>query len=102
MKENKTGLQSNLTKIDKYPLDAAAYNDIGELPEEFFTEGQLYRDGHKVERRGRGRQKKPTKKQLTIRLNNGVVDFFKGHGKGWQTEINDILQNYVNKQQASS
>ena len=48
-------------------------------------------------RRGRPPKKNP-KKQLTIRLNCEIVDYFKGRGKGWQTEINDVLQKYVNSQ----
>jgi len=35
------------------------------------------------------------KRSTTIRLNAEVLDFFKAHGKGWQTKINDILQQYV-------
>ncbi|MBF0231390.1 MAG: BrnA antitoxin family protein [Desulfamplus sp.] len=34
-------------------------------------------------------------KRLTIRLNGEIVDFFKSHGKDWQSEINDVLQKYV-------
>lgn len=45
-------------------------------------------------RRGRPPKAAP-KKSTTIRLNAEVVDFFKSQGKGWQTEINDILQEYV-------
>ncbi len=95
MKENNNGLKSNLQKIDNHKISPAEYNEIPELPEEFFTKGQLYLNGKQVERRVRGRQKKPTKKQLTIRLNNEVIDFFKDQGNGWQTRINDILQRYV-------
>ncbi len=36
------------------------------------------------------------KKSTTIRLDNEVLDFFKAQGKGWQTKINKILQDYVN------
>jgi len=36
------------------------------------------------------------KKSTTIRLNAEVLDFFKAQGKGWQTKINNILQDYVN------
>lgn len=36
-----------------------------------------------------------TKKSTTIRLNDDVLDFFKAQGKGWQTRINQILQDYV-------
>ena len=41
------------------------------------------------------------KKSTTIRLNAEVLDFFKAHGKGWQTKINDILQKYVDSHHAA-
>ena len=44
----------------------------------------------------RGSQKKPTKKQLTIRLNQEVVEYFKAQGKGWQTKIDEALTDYMN------
>lgn len=50
---------------------------------------------HFVERNKR--TKVAPKKQLTIHLNSNVVDFFKSR-KGWQTEINDVLQKYVDSQ----
>jgi uncharacterized protein (DUF4415 family) len=34
----------------------------------------------------------PTKRQLTIRLNADVLDWLKGHGRGYQTRINRILR----------
>jgi uncharacterized protein (DUF4415 family) len=34
----------------------------------------------------------PVKKQLTIRLDADVLDWIKGHGKGYQTRINRILR----------
>lgn len=43
---------------------------------------------------GRPRLANP-KKSTTIRLNADVLDFFKAQGKGWQTKINDVLQDYV-------
>jgi uncharacterized protein (DUF4415 family) len=45
--------------------------------------------------RVRGPQKKPTKRQLTIRLNQEVVEYFKLQGEGWQTKINEVLTDYV-------
>ena len=45
--------------------------------------------------RVRGSQKKPTKKQLTIRLSQEVVEYFKLEGQGWQTKINEVLTDYV-------
>src|SRR5208283_2203382 len=34
----------------------------------------------------------PAKKQLTIRLDEDILDWLKGHGKGYQTRINRILR----------
>lgn len=45
--------------------------------------------------RVRGPQKAATKKTTTIRLNVQVLDFFRAQGRGWQTKINDVLQEYV-------
>ncbi len=61
MKESSVHLKSNLKKIDAHQIGTSDYDDIPELPEEFFTEGQLYRNGKPVDRRPRGKQKKPTK-----------------------------------------
>jgi uncharacterized protein (DUF4415 family) len=45
-------------------------------------------------RRGRP-LKDVTKVSTTIRLNPDIIAFFKSHGRGWQTEINDILKKYI-------
>ncbi len=45
-------------------------------------------------KRGRPSKSDP-KKQLTIRLNSEIVEFFKAYGQGWQTRINEILQKHV-------
>lgn len=41
--------------------------------------------------RVRGPQFLPTKKNVTIRLSQEVIDHFKKDGKGWQTRLNDFL-----------
>lgn len=41
---------------------------------------------------------RPVKQQLTLRIDAGAVDWFKQHaasGKGYQTEINRVLVEYV-------
>ncbi|MDU9049890.1 MAG: BrnA antitoxin family protein [Candidatus Electrothrix sp. Rat3] len=45
--------------------------------------------------RRRGPQKAPLKDRVNIRLSPDVVAFFKNQGIGWQTRINEVLQNYV-------
>ncbi len=52
-----------------------------------------------IPRRVRGVQKSPTKVPVSIRLSSEVVDYFKAQGKGWQTRVDDILQEFVNSHQ---
>ncbi len=35
------------------------------------------------------------KRQITLRLDPDVLDFFKKHGKGYQTVINSVLRQYM-------
>jgi len=46
-------------------------------------------------RKGRGKQKAPTKQQVTLRLDRDVVEHFKRGGAGWQTRINSALKSVV-------
>jgi len=54
------------------------------LPQSFFDELE--------KRRARGPQKAPTKKQLSLRLDQDVVDTFRATGPGWQSRINAALR----------
>lgn len=57
------------------------YSDIPELDEEFFRNAKLIF---------------PPKKQLiSLRLDQDVVDWFKAHGKGYQTLLNAVLRTYM-------
>ena len=40
----------------------------------------------------RGPQRAPLKRQVTLRLDPEVLDFFKATGAGWQTRINEALR----------
>jgi uncharacterized protein (DUF4415 family) len=47
----------------------------------------------------RGRPKSDQKKLLlSIRYSPEVISFFKASGEGWQTRINQVLQEYVAQQ----
>jgi len=66
------------------------------LSKELLSKMQPVKEAHpQIPPRVRGLQKKPTKKQLTIRLNQDVVEYFKLQGKGWQTKINEVLADYM-------
>jgi len=46
----------------------------------------------KTIRRGRGPNKAPTKKPVTLRLSPDVLEHFRAGGRGWQTKIDDALR----------
>ncbi len=56
------------------------YSDIPPLEKDFFKKAVLWPG---------------TKKQITLRLDPDVVDFFKKKGRGYQSMINAVLRKYV-------
>jgi uncharacterized protein (DUF4415 family) len=53
--------------------------------------------GPPLRKKGRGRQREPTKISTTIRLDADVLAFFRARGPGYQTQINDALRRYVKR-----
>ena len=45
--------------------------------------------------RSRGKQKKPTKVLVSLRLDSDVVETLRATGKGWQSRANDMLKKAV-------
>ena len=43
-------------------------------------------------RAGRGPQKAPTKKLVSLRLDPDVLDHFRAQGPGWQARVNEALR----------
>jgi uncharacterized protein (DUF4415 family) len=70
-------------RLDATPID---YSDIPPLDEEFFKKAKVVW---------------PVKKQLTIRLDADVLDWLRGHGRGYQTRINRILRVVMESQPPS-
>ena len=60
------------------------FSDVPELDDDFFAEAKLWPG---------------KKKQITIRLDPDVVDFFKTKGRGYQSSINATLRRYMEAQQ---
>lgn len=52
----------------------------------------------KAVRRMRGKNKQPTKEQVSVRYSPEVLDYFRATGKGWQTRMDEVLQHYVKQQ----
>src|SRR5450755_212721 len=69
---------SDLARIDRMKDAEIDYSDIPRLDQTFLKKATMAWP--------------PAKKQLTIRLDADVLDWLKGHGKGYQTRINRILR----------
>ena len=65
-------------RLGTLPID---YSDIPELPDEFWTRQDP------TPRR--------TKRQITLRLDPEIVEFFRAQGRGYQGRMNTVLRTYV-------
>ena len=75
---NKKSIKSDLTRIDRMKDSEIDYSDIPPLDKSFLKKAKVAWP--------------PLKKQLTIRLDADVLEWLKGHGRGYQTRINRILR----------
>ena len=71
-------IKSDLGRIDRMKDAEIDYSDIPPLDKSFLKKGTTAWP--------------PEKKQLTIRLDADVLNWLKGHGRGYQTRINRILR----------
>ena len=94
------GLKTNLNKQRKSIIEATAAPPKGG---DYVWDGQDEDDRPLTKKEmwsgikragGRPRSDNP-KQSTTIRLNAEVLEYFKAQGRGWQTRINDVLQEYV-------
>ena len=75
--------RTDWAKIEAMKDQDIDLSDTPELGDDFFEDATLWP----------GR-----KKQLTIRLDPDVVDFFKRNGRGYQSSINAVLRRYMEVQ----
>ena len=79
--------------VSKQDLTNTFEDSIPELDDGFFQRAEL-KEGDKVIRTGRPKLANP-KEKVTIRFDAEIVDYFKSNGKGWQTRMNDALNEWV-------
>jgi len=78
--------RTNRARIDALRDDEIDFSDIPEQGKAFFKRAVL-----------RLPQPKAT---ITIRLDRQVLDWFKAHGRGYQTRINALLRAYMEAHKA--
>jgi uncharacterized protein (DUF4415 family) len=61
------------------------FSDIAPVPPEMFARGIVRRGLKPVIR----------KRQLTLRMDSDVIEWFKKQGQGYQTKINSLLRAYM-------
>ena len=81
MRAKQHGIKSDLARIDRLRDEDIDYSDIPELEDEFFEQPLV--------------RWPPKKETITIRVDSDVLGWFKRHGRGYQTRINQVLRRYV-------
>ena len=82
---SKKSIKSDLVRLDALRDEDIDYSDSPELDESFFEKATV--------------QWPPHKKQLTIRLDEDLLNWLKDQGPGYQTRINAILRAYYEAHQ---
>ncbi len=67
-------------RVTGIPDEAIDFSDIAELDESFFKDATW---------------QPPAKKPVTIRIDEDVLEWFRGQGPGYQTRINQLLRRYM-------
>jgi uncharacterized protein (DUF4415 family) len=83
-KNSETG-ETDWKRIDAMKDEDIDFSDIPEITPEMFARAVLRRNFKPI----------PRKKQLTLRVDSDVVDWYKKQGRGYQTRINSLLRAYM-------
>ncbi len=95
MKKSKRKLGSDLKKIDAHVIQPHEYDELPELTDEMLDRADFYIGG-KLVRRGRPKSEIHAN-NISIRLDPKVESYFRATGKGWQSRINSVLKEWVEK-----
>jgi len=94
MRKRSISKRSQIGETDLKRIDAMADEDIDfydnpEATPEMFARALVRRNFKVI----------PRKKQLTLRIDSDVVDWYKNQGRGYQTRINSLLRAYMKEHQ---
>lgn len=84
--------ETDWKRIDAMKDEDIDLSDIPEVTPEMFARAVLRRNFKPI----------PRKKQLTLRVDSDVVDWYKKQGQGYQTRINSLLRAYMKEHQRTS
>jgi uncharacterized protein (DUF4415 family) len=77
-------------RLDVLPDEDIDLSDVPEITPEMFAKAVVRR----------GLRPPPSKQQITIRLDEDVLQWFRAQGQGYQTRINSLLRAYMEAHRA--
>lgn len=77
--------ETDLKRLHEMTDEDIDFSDIPPVPPEMFARGIVRRGLKPVMR----------KRQLTLRMDSDVIEWFKKQGQGYQTKINSLLRAYM-------
>jgi uncharacterized protein (DUF4415 family) len=83
--------ETDWERIRNMPDDEIDFSDLPELTPEMFANA-VVRKNFKII---------PKKRQLTLRIDQDVIAFFKEEGRGYQSRINQLLRAYMDAHKAA-
>ena len=88
MSKNSTTVKSrtNWERLKTMRDEDIDYSDIPKITPEMFAKGVVKKGGVFIRR---------VKQPVTLRVEAEVLEWFKARGKGYQTEMNAVLEAYV-------
>jgi uncharacterized protein (DUF4415 family) len=94
--DTRTVEEDNIAQLPKDFLKNArpAAEVLGELFGKKKAAAFLEENRAEVAKRGRPR-KENKKREIKLRIDPDVLDAFKASGKGWQTQINNVLREHM-------
>ncbi len=81
---------TDIERLRNMTDDEIDFSDIPRTTPEFWARGVVRK----------GLKPVPPKKQLTLRIDQDVIEFFRTQGQGYQTKINQLLRAYMEAHQA--
>jgi uncharacterized protein (DUF4415 family) len=84
--------QTDWKRVDALPDQAIDFSDTPELTPEMFARAVVRR----------GLEPMARKRQLTIRIDSDVLEWYRRQGPGYQTRINALLRAYMQEHQRKS
>jgi uncharacterized protein (DUF4415 family) len=77
--------KTDFKRLAKLTDDDIDYSDIAMSDDDFWNDAEVIFPSKKI--------------HLSIRLDDDIVSWFKGFGRGYQTKINSVLRSYISSVQ---